>query len=280
MRIGEMPLRAWRPEWLGSKCQVRYSPSLDWICAPDTMALSKSRLASSVDERSRLIADYRMFRTWPADAIRRLAESSRARSVPRGAALIPGGRVIDALVLVCEGSVEVSELSSDGRRATFKIARDGAYGLLPMLDGRNIPSGLSAIEPATVLEVPYSAVRAELGRDPGLWESVAIEAGVRARGYTDQLKALTFDAPRSRAASLLLGLAETSGEPTAAGVRIVLPLSQERLGEALGVSRQWVSAFVREMVLAGVVKWRYGRVTLIDPDGLRAIAKHGYKDKG
>jgi hypothetical protein len=54
-----------------------------------------------------------------------------------------------------------------------------------------------------------------------------------------------------------------------------------RLGEALGVSRQRVSAFVREeMVLAGVVEWRYGRVTLIDPDGLRAIAKQGVRDKG
>jgi hypothetical protein len=37
-----------------------------------------------------------------------------------------------------------------------------------------------------------------------------------------------------------------------------------------------VSAFVREMALGGVLEWHYGRVKLIEPDALRAIAKYGY----
>jgi len=243
--------------------------------AARTRVSLKSTLSNSVAQRQRVIAACRMFSAWPTSATHRLAQSSRVRSVTRGAAVIAEGRIVDALTLVCEGSVEASETGPDGRRVTFKVARDGVYGLLPLLDGREVPSGLTAIEPATVLEIPYSAIRAELAVQPGLWESIAIEAGLRARGYTIQLKRFMFDAPRVRAAAVLLGLAATSGEPTATGIRIALPLSQERFAEMLGVSRQWVSTFVREMARGAVVRWRYGRVKLIDLPGLQAIARQG-----
>jgi hypothetical protein len=43
----------------------------------------------------------------------------------------------------------------------------------------------------------------------------------------------------------------------------------------LGVSRQWASQLVRELSEAGMVSWRYGRVTLLDLEGLRALASGG-----
>jgi len=43
----------------------------------------------------------------------------------------------------------------------------------------------------------------------------------------------------------------------------------------LGVSRQWAALLVRELSAAGLVDWHYGRATVLDPAGLRGIARSG-----
>jgi DNA-binding FadR family transcriptional regulator len=79
-----------------------------------------------------------------------------------------------------------------------------------------------------------------------------------------------------RAASLLLGLASQGAGVEAGGpVVIGMRLPQERFAEMLGVSRQWATLLVRELVAAGLVEWRYGRVTLLDPKALQALAASG-----
>jgi Mn-dependent DtxR family transcriptional regulator len=45
------------------------------------------------------------------------------------------------------------------------------------------------------------------------------------------------------------------------------------MAELLGVSRQWATGLVRDMCRSGLVRWRYGRVTVLDLEGLRAIAE-------
>ncbi|MCU0923089.1 MAG: helix-turn-helix domain-containing protein, partial [Burkholderiaceae bacterium] len=58
-------------------------------------------------------------------------------------------------------------------------------------------------------------------------------------------------------------------------VVIGMRLPQERFAEMLGISRQWATLLVREFVAAGLVEWRYGRVTLLDPQALQALAASG-----
>jgi CRP/FNR family transcriptional regulator, cyclic AMP receptor protein len=81
-----------------------------------------------------------------------------------------------------------------------------------------------------------------------------------------------FDTLQARAAQLLLGVAETAGHRPTAAVEIGLRLPQEQLGKLLGVSRQTAAGLVRDLVRDGLVRWRYGRVTLLDLPRLRALA--------
>jgi CRP-like cAMP-binding protein len=142
-----------------------------------------------------------------------------------------------------------------------------------MFDGREMASDLIAVGRVTALVIPYAAIRAELAREPALWEAVAVDAAVRARSYTDQMKRFLFDAPRVRMAALLVSLAHGGARAEDGAIEIGIHLPQERLAEMLGISRQWATGLVREMCRSGLVKWRYGRVTVLDLDGLRAIAQ-------
>jgi CRP/FNR family transcriptional regulator, cyclic AMP receptor protein len=230
----------------------------------------------AIESRLQTIASLPPFAGWPAEAQRRLARASRAANWPRGATLIEDGAQLEAMVLV-RGPVQASVAAANGRRVIFSLAPEGAlYGLAPLVDGLPMQHELSTLAPARGLLIPFAAVRAELGASPALWASVAREATSRGRHYFGLIREQAFDAPRVHMASLLLGLARSGDGPAGAGsADLSVRLSRERLAEMLGVTRQWATQLVNELTAAGLVSWRYSRVTLLDIDGLRALASVG-----
>lgn len=234
------------------------------------------RRMESLDARVRAMASVMPFALWPVPALRRLASASRASTHPGGSLIIGRSRKVDSVIFVVDGAVQATVTASAGRRVTFKVDnKGGVYGMLPMLDGREMPSELIAIDETTILALPYGAIRIELSNAPALWESIALEIGERARRYTDQMKRFIFDEPRLRMAALLLSLADSGGGNPTGPVVIELRLPQERLAEMLGVSRQWTTLLVQQMTREGLIECRYGRVTVLDRPGLRAIAQSG-----
>jgi CRP-like cAMP-binding protein len=227
----------------------------------------------TIDSRLRTIASLPPFAGWPAEARARLARASRVATWPRGATVIGDGARLDALVLV-RGPVQATVTASNGRRIIFNLAPEGGmYGFAPLVDGQPMQHELSTLAPARGLLIPFAAVRAELDASPALWASVAQEATSRGRRFFGRMRERAFDAPRVHMAALLLGLAQPGDGPLGAGrADLSVRLSRERLAEMLGVSRQWATQLVHEFTAAGLVSWRYSRVTLLDLEGLGALA--------
>jgi CRP/FNR family transcriptional regulator, cyclic AMP receptor protein len=230
----------------------------------------------TVDSRLRTIALLPPFAGWPAEVQARLARASRVAAWPRGATVISDGARLDALVVV-RGPVQASVTAANGRRVIFNLAPEGGmYGFAPLLDGLPMQHELSTLAPALGLLIPFSAVHAELDASPALWASVAREATSRGRRFFSRMREQAFDAPRVHMAALLLGLAQPDDGPMGAGrADLSVRLSRERLAEMLGVSRQWATQLVNELTAAGLVSWRYSRVTLLDLEGLQALASIG-----
>jgi len=212
----------------------------------------------------------------------RLAAASSVSSHRSGTHLIVIGQHCDTITVPAEGTVLSSVSSPGGRRIVFKFDDSSyAYGLAALVDGLALPHDLVAEGQVTVIRIPHATVRGELARTPALWESIAVEINRRGRGVNMQMQQFAFDAPRVRAASLLLGMMAQSGKGTEPGpVAIELRLSQERLAELLGISRQWATALVRELSKAGLVEWRYGRATVLDVQALRSLAARGVDAMG
>jgi CRP-like cAMP-binding protein len=240
------------------------------------MTNARTRLTDPV-ARADAIGRAAPFSDWPRAALIRLALASGVFSHRSETCLIVDGQHLDHITVVAEGSVISGVSSSGGRRVIFKFDDSHyAYGLTSFVDGLTVPHDLVAAGQVTVIRIPHAAIRAELSRLPSLWESIALEATRRGRGFNRQMQQFVFDAPRVRAASLLLGMLGKSGQLGDDGpVTIDLRLSQERLAELLGISRQWATALVRELSQAGLVEWRYGRVTVLDVPALRKLAAGG-----
>lgn len=232
---------------------------------------------NDTEVRADVIAQTVPFTAWAHDALLRLADASSFYSHRSGATLIVNGQRCDTVTVPVEGTLLSSVSSPGGRRVVFKFDDFFyAYGLAPLLDGLPMPHDLVADGPVAVLRIPHTAIRGELARLPALWESIAVEVNRRGRSVNMQMQQFVFDAPLVRAASLLLGLLTKGGKDDHDGpVAIELHLPQERLAELLGTSRQWATALVRELSSAGLVAWRYGRVTVLDVHALRSLAARG-----
>ena len=83
-------------------------------------------------------------------------------------------------MLLVEGTALASVSSPTGRRVTFKVeTTTWPYGLLPLVDGGEMPHDLITTEPVTVIRIPHAAVLAELSRAPELWQAIAVEVAAR-----------------------------------------------------------------------------------------------------
>lgn len=210
--------------------------------------------------------------TWPPEVLHRLAAASRVRRYRRGARLVSTGEPMQALLLIAHGDVEVSFSSADGRQFTYALGASGVlFGLLPLMDGQGMPHDLSALDPVTAVLIPFSALQAELEARPALWQSLALSMAWRFRNLFGIVHGHVLDPAPVRLANVLLRLARTEGEAGPEGVAIKVRLSQQRLGELAGITRQTAMQLVHDLEARGLIAWHYGRAVVLDMAGLQAL---------
>jgi CRP-like cAMP-binding protein len=237
------------------------------------MAATKTDL-DDVQRLANAIGAAPLFRSWPADALLRLARASSVATHPPGA-LVSEARATPTKVAVILGTALASTTGPDGKRVTYKIATGSSvHGLIPLVDAKGTLNDVIALDEVTAIGIPHHALRAELRAAPELWETVAIDLAERARRYGEQMIRFLFDQLRVHLAFVLTAMARSAGS-VAQGQSVLIGqrLSQELVAEMLGISRQCASTLIRDLVNEGVLRWRYGRVTVLDLPALRAIAE-------
>lgn len=123
-------------------------------------------------------------------------------------------------------------------------------------------------KPSIVLEVSEAALDRVAAQTPEIWRAIASFA------YNNMRSALRLAAeaislkPRQRIAARLLTIPKhgyVNGNP-------VLKVSQELLGEMIGVSRKTINQHLSKLEQDGLVRVGYGEIELRDADRLEIIA--------
>jgi CRP-like cAMP-binding protein len=175
--------------------------------------------------------------------------------------------VSDALYVVQAGRVAITNHSPDGRETVVAVLEAGGlFGELGLFDGAPRSADARALTDATVLELRYEPVRAELEAAPELLWIVVQLLAQRLRATDEALAdAIFLDVP-ARTAKRLLELAGSSDDVT-------LPVTQEELAGMVGASRERVNKalalFVRLGWLAAEGRGHY-RILKRDELELRA----------
>ncbi|HVB27555.1 MAG TPA: Crp/Fnr family transcriptional regulator [Mycobacteriales bacterium] len=231
-------------------------------------------------EARRLLAAVPLFAQLPAEQLDALSKACVSRRVDRGALIVIEGQPGDALYVIAKGSVVIYRSSSDGDRvALTELRPPEAFGDLALLDARPRSASAEALETTELLSLSRGAFLAVLRQEPALVDAVLHGLGGLIRRLTDQAADSVLLDLTGRVAKSLLRLAasqvraaqvlgQDAGGLTGHGP-VTLTVTQTRLAELAGGSRQSVNAALAQLAANRLVSVAGRSITLLDPAGLQ-----------
>ncbi len=218
----------------------------------------------NIADRALLDADS-WFGRLPVERRDALLSEARSRPVAAGGLIYATGDPPNGLWAVLSGQVRLKGYPAAGHEFLALILRPGTwFGEVSTLDDGPRPHDATAFGPARVLHVPMAAFHRLSERWPGLYLDLGRLVCRHQRVALDFIaQSVSLPLP-ARLARLLMGRAGEGDGP--------LHLRQEEVAVMLGVSRQTLNRHLRGLAQRGVLKLGYGRIDVIDPGALRALA--------
>lgn len=197
-----------------------------------------------------------------------LARAAHHRQVPRGALVYAQGFPGDALYVVARGSVLVHRTGRSGeRRAMTVVEAPGSFGEIPLVDGGRRSASVETLEDTDLYLVPRAEFLRLLAEEPKMMQGVLRELGRMVRRLTDQLTDESLLDLPGRVAKTLVRLVEVRREADPEAPPVI-GLSQGKLAELAGGSRQSVNAALATLAGRGLIHIDGRRIVVTDYAGL------------
>jgi CRP/FNR family cyclic AMP-dependent transcriptional regulator len=204
----------------------------------------------------------------PLETIEELASHGYERQLVRGDTLFNEGDPPDALYVVTRGRMAIAIANPiDRRESVVALMEPGdLFGEMGMLDDRPRSAMARALEPSSVLAVPYGPVLELLDQQPKLLWNVTRVLAQRLRAMDEALADSVFLDVTGRTAKRLLELANGSDQFT-------LPVTQEELAGMVGASRERVNKAIASFIRLGWLDQRDRQYTITQRDRLELRAR-------
>ena len=228
-----------------------------------------AHLTRKLEQFTRLSADDK-------EALERIAGLKVMRLGPRDD-LIREGDKPTHLNLILEGWACRYKVLEDGRRQITAFLVPGDMCDLRMFILKEMDHSLGALSPLTVAEIPSDAMLEVTHRSPrlshALWWNSLVEEAIAREWITVVSQREALERMAHLFCELLLrlrsvGLTRESQD----GHSFELPVTQEQLADATGMTTVHVNRTLQQMREQGLIIWRGRTVTIPDLEALQAIA--------
>ncbi|MCF2521724.1 Crp/Fnr family transcriptional regulator [Bradyrhizobium sp. G127] len=199
---------------------------------------------------------------------------STDRQIKAGCDLFRAGEKGDAIYSLISGWVALYSLMEDGRRQILQFALPGAVLAFMPTQGSVMNYSAQALTDATVGIIPHSNLGRLAMSNP--------EIGIQLAGLISQDRSFAYDhlssmgrrSARERVAYLLLELFIRCRLrwPGHRSEEMYLPLTQEHIGDATGLTHIHVNRVLRNLRKEGVAEFHYRRLRILNPDRLVDVA--------
>ncbi|MCO8276609.1 Crp/Fnr family transcriptional regulator [Actinoplanes sp. TRM 88003] len=217
--------------------------------------------------------------TWPRGSllaglteptVRALLRLGPEQTMPTGGILMREGSAESDVVVIRRG---VAKVSTGKSLISIRAAGD-LVGEMAALDGSPRCATITMAGPGRVVMIPAERFTAFLGRHPDAALAVATMVATRLRWSNRRQTDFTVYPIRVRVARILTELTEQHGHPLGHGaLELGVRLTQPELATLCGAAEGSVHKALRELRDAHLVSTRYGRITVWDPQRLRAAAR-------
>lgn len=209
----------------------------------------------------------------PAEETAVHATCTGVRAVRRGALLRAERQPAAELFVVQRGWLFCSMLLEDGRRQIIRFHFRGELLGTDMLSYREAPDAVTALTDAEICLIDRERFGRLFTDHPRLGALFYAIAQVDRVSLTDRLTSLGRSSAKGRVAALLLWMAERLRAVDAGQHdKFVLPMTQEEIGDATGLTAVHVNRTLRALQEQGLIERSRSTLRLIDPDRLARIA--------
>jgi CRP-like cAMP-binding protein len=215
-----------------------------------------------------LLAATEFFSGASPDVLRTIAAAGHERSLIRGDVLFREADPADALYIVVRGRLAIAIANPiDNRETVVSLMEVGdLFGEMAMLDDGPRSAMARALEPSTVLAIPYDAVLDLFRKQPDLLWGVTRLLAQRLRAMDETLADSVFLDVTGRTAKRLLELSDGADEFT-------LPVTQEELAGMVGASRERVNKAIASFIRLGWIEQHERRYSIRKRESLQIRAR-------
>jgi CRP/FNR family transcriptional regulator, cyclic AMP receptor protein len=224
--------------------------------------------------REDILAGHFLLRHLRAEELSRLAASAALARHRANATIFQKGDPGNSMMAVVTGRVKICTYSADGKELVLNIIdRGGLFGEIAVLDGQPRSGDAVAIEDTELLVLERARLMPFLTANPEIPTRLIAVLCQRMRQTSEALEdALLRDAP-SRVARGLLRLAGTFGKQEAAGLRLDIKLSQQQIGNLIGISRESINKHIVDWTRARYLEVNNGFITIRDKAALESLSQ-------
>ncbi|MFZ1743738.1 MAG: Crp/Fnr family transcriptional regulator [Pontixanthobacter sp.] len=216
----------------------------------------------------RVLRDAEWLKGYPADLAERLLAEGRLIQLNIGEWAQAEGDDRNGLFVVIDGMLHSYCAAPGDREVMIGYAESGSVlGHATRYSGGPRLVTAICVRPTLLLEVSEGALDRVAIQSPEIWRAIAGFAYGHVRSTLRMVAEVISLKPRERIAARLLATAKADSSGEVPSINI----SQELLGEMMGVTRKTInfhlSAFERE----GFVRVSYGRIDLCNVEGLQQV---------
>ena len=195
-----------------------------------------------------LLRDVDLFDQFDEDDHRRIADAAETLELVRGDVVFEEGAEADACYVVTDGRIAISNKSIDGRESMVALMERGdLFGEMGLFDTMGRSAEARALEPSSVIAIPYEVLTTVWDDRPELLWSVVRLLSQRIRATDEALADSFFLDVTGRTAKHLLELAGDTDE-------FEIPITQEELAGLVGASRERVNKAIASFLRLGWIE--------------------------
>jgi len=201
--------------------------------------------------------------------VARVEAETIVRELPVGVPVCRKGEPVEHWIGVIDGLVKMTSVNPEGKTTTFTgVTSGGWFGEGSLLKDKVRKYDVVTLRDSLVAYMPRATFEWLLDTDIGFNRFLLMQLNERLAQFIAMVEYERLLEPDARVARSLAGLFNPVLYPEQA---TQVQLSQEELGYLAGVSRQRANQALRSLEDAGLVKIEYGRIRILDLEGLRSF---------
>ncbi len=191
------------------------------------------------------------------DELEKIGQLVARVEIPKKNLVVQEGEPGEALYIIIEGSVKISQFSSDGREIVLSLLGPGAFfGEMSLLDDQPRSATVMTMEDTSLARIRRADFMQLLSQQPSIAMKVLAEVAARLRRTSQLLARISsMDVPH-RLYAWLIDHCQRCGQPSPSGenwVCVMLPTHQ-LLADQLSTSRETISRAISALKKDGILK--------------------------